>query len=163
MISIIVAADENNTIGKDNGLIWHLPDDLKFFKEKTLNHAIIMGRKTYESVGKPLPKRTNIIITRDRNFTAEGCIVVHSLEDALAQAAKVDENPFVVGGEQIYKMALPVADVVYLTRIHHKFNGDRHFPLLGEEWVETESVPHGIDEKHAHAFTFKKYIKRENE
>lgn len=160
MISIIVAADENNVIGKDNDLIWHLPNDLKFFKEMTSGHAIIMGRRTFESVGKPLPKRTNIIVTRDPTFNPEGCVVVHSLEDALAEAAKTDENPFVVGGEQIYRLALPLTDVVYLTRVHHEFEGDRHFPELGEEWLEVENVPHNMDEKHAYPFTFKTYKKR---
>ena len=160
MISIIVAADENNVIGKDNDLIWHLPNDLKFFKEKTSGHAIIMGRRTFESVGKPLPKRTNIIITRDTSFRPEGCVVVHSLEEALVEAAKTDENPFIVGGEQIYRLALPLTDVVYLTRIHHKFEGDRHFPELGDEWIKVENIPHPEDEKHAYPFTFKTYKKR---
>ena len=159
MISMIVAADENNVIGKDNQLIWHLPDDLKFFKQKTSGHCIIMGRHTFESVGKPLPKRTNIIITRDKNYAAEGCNVVHSLEDAL-ELAKEDDNPFIVGGEQIYRLALPMADQVYLTRVHHEFDGDRHFPELGYDWIETESIPHTTDEKHAYAFTFKTYEKR---
>lgn len=160
MISMIVAADENNVIGKDNQLIWHLPDDLKFFKQKTSGHCIIMGRNTFESVGKPLPNRTNIIITRDKNYAAEGCVVVHSLEAALEKAHEVDPNPFIVGGEQIYRLALPLAETIYLTRIHHEFEGDRHFPGLGDEWVETESIPHTTDEKHAYAFTFKTYEKR---
>lgn len=159
MISMIVAADENNVIGKDNQLIWHLPDDLKFFKAKTSGHAIIMGRNTFESVGKPLPKRTNIIITRDENYSAEGCVVVHSLEDALEKAHEVDPNPFIVGGEQIYRLGLPIADRVYLTRIHHTFEGDRHFPELNGEWKEVESVEHPSNEKHAHSFTFKTYEK----
>jgi dihydrofolate reductase len=159
MISIIVAASENNVIRKDNDLIWHLPDDLKFFKKMTSGHAIIMGRKTFESVGKPLPKRVNIIITRDTNFKQEGCVVVHSLEDALTEAAKTDENPFIVGGEQIYRLALLLTDVVYLTRIHHEFEGDRYFPELGVEWREVENIPHAADEKHTYAFTFKTYTK----
>ena len=157
MISMIVAADENNVIGKDNDLIWHLPDDLKFFKQMTSGHAIIMGRRTFESVGKPLPKRVNIIITRDESYNPEGCVVVHNLEDALAEAHKTDENPFIVGGEQIYRLALPKADIVYLTRVHHEFDGDRHFPELGNEWTETENEYHDIDEKHAFAFSIKTY------
>jgi dihydrofolate reductase len=160
MISMIVAADENNVIGKDNQLIWHLPDDLKFFKRMTSGHAIIMGRNTFESVGKPLPNRTNIIITRDENYTAEGCLVVHSLEEALTKAHEVDTDPFIVGGEQIYRLALPIANTVYLTRVHHEFDGDRQFPELGTEWIETESEPHQVDEKHAYAFTIKTYEKR---
>ena len=159
MISIIVAADENNVIGKDNDLIWHLPDDLRFFKEKTSGHAIIMGRKTFESVGRPLPKRTNIIITRDTNFSVEDCIVVDSLEKALEEAYKVDPNPFIVGGEQIYRLALPKAERIYLTRVHHQFDGDRHFPELDASWQEVESVPHPSDEKHAFSFTIKTYNK----
>lgn len=159
MISMIVAAAENNVIGKDNQLIWHLPDDLRFFKQKTSGHCIIMGRHTFESVGKPLPKRTNIIITRDKNYTIEGCHVVHSLEDAL-ELAKEDENPFIVGGEQIYRLALPIADEVFLTRVHAEFEGDRHFPELDDTWIETATEFHPADEKHEHSFTFKTYRKR---
>lgn len=158
MISIIVAADENNVIGKDNDLIWHLPNDLKFFKNLTSGHTIIMGRKTYESIGRPLPNRTTVIITRDRNYEAEGCVVVHSLTDALDKLKGADG--FVVGGEQIYRQALPITDKVYLTRVHHKFDGDRHFPELGNEWKEVASIPHSADEKHAYSFTFKTYEKR---
>jgi dihydrofolate reductase len=158
MISIIVAADENNVIGKDNDLIWHLPDDLKFFKNLTSGHPIIMGRKTYESIGKPLPDRTNIIITREGSFKAEGCVVVHSLDEAIRNAQ--DQDIFIVGGEQIYRLALPQTDRVYLTRIHHAFEGDRYFPSLGTEWIETESNEHCVDEKHAFPFTFKTYEKR---
>lgn len=158
MINIIVAADENNTIGKDNDLIWHLPDDLKFFKQKTSGHPIIMGRKTYESVGRPLPNRTNIIITRDKDYAVDGCVVVNSLDEAFSVAN--DDEIFVVGGAEIYKQALPVTDRVYLTRVHHTFDGDRFFPELGDEWQEVESVLHPIDEKHVHPFTFKTYIKR---
>jgi dihydrofolate reductase len=159
MISIIVAADENNVIGKDNDLIWHLPDDLKFFKKLTSGHAIVMGRKTFESIGRPLPNRTNIIITRDKKFEAEGCTVVHSLEDALARSAN-DNEVFIVGGDQIYRLTLPLADRIYLTRVHHQFDGDRHFPELGSEWKETQSELHPKDEKHPYTFTFKTYEKR---
>ena len=159
MVSIIVAADENNVIGKDNGLIWHLPDDLKFFKEKTNGHAIIMGRRTFESVGRPLPNRTNIVITRDKNFNPEGCVIVNSLEAAL-EIASGDDEPFIVGGEQIYRLALPFTDRVYLTRVHHSFEGDRYFPELGAEWKTVEKTEHGIDDKHAYSFTFISYEKR---
>ncbi len=160
MISMIVAADEQNVIGKDNQLIWHLPDDLKFFKQKTSGHAIIMGRNTFESVGRPLPNRTNIIITRDRTYSAEGCEVVHSLEMALDIAKKVDDNPFIVGGEQIYRLALPIANQVFLTRIHHSFEGDRHFPELDDAWKETSAEFHPTDDKHAHSFTIYTYQKQ---
>jgi len=159
MISIIVAADENNVIGKDNDLIWHLPDDLKYFKKLTSGNTIIMGRKTHESIGKALPNRTNIIITRDENYTAEGCTIVHSLDDALAICNK-EEEAFIVGGEQIYRLALFLTDRVYLTRVHHAFDGDRHFPELDDDWKETESEFHANDEKHKYAFTYQTYEKR---
>ncbi len=153
MLSLIVAADRNNVIGKDNALIWHLPNDLRYFKEKTTGHAIIMGRRTFESVGKPLPNRRNIIITRNPGFKAEGCEVVTSLEAAMALVNPQDEN-FIVGGEEIYRQALPLADRVYLTRIDHAFEGDRHFPELGPEWELTASTEGVLDEKNQFAHTF---------
>jgi dihydrofolate reductase len=153
MLSIIVAADRNNVIGKDNALIWHLPNDLRYFKEKTTGHAIIMGRRTFDSVGKPLPNRRNIIITRNPGFKAEGCEVVTSLEAAMALVNPQDEN-FIVGGEEIYRQALPLADRVYLTRIDHAFEGDRHFPELGPEWELTASTEGVLDEKNQFAHTF---------
>lgn len=159
MISIIVATDEQNVIGKDNELIWHLPDDLKFFKQLTSGHSIIMGRKTFESIGRPLPNRTNIIITNDQHYKAEGCHVVHSLNDAL-RICEHDNERFVVGGEQIYRLALPFATRVYLTRVHHSFEGDRHFPELGSEWEAVEKLDHAADDKHAYSFTFITYEKR---
>jgi dihydrofolate reductase len=153
MLSIIVAADRNNVIGKDNALIWHLPNDLRYFKEKTTGHAVIMGRRTFESVGKPLPNRRNIIITRNPGFKAEGCEVVTSLEAAMALVNPQDEN-FIVGGEEIYRQALPLADRVYLTRIDHAFEGDRHFPELGPEWNVVEERDGIVDERNAFAHTF---------
>ncbi|MFC2175860.1 dihydrofolate reductase [Bacteroidota bacterium] len=156
MISIIVAADENNVIGKDNDLIWHLPDDLKYFKKLTSGNVIIMGRKTHESIGKALPNRTNIVITRDKTYKAENCTVVHALNEAIA-AANTKAETYIVGGEQIYRLALPIADRVYLTRVHHAFEGDRSFPQLGGEWEEVESDFHPSDENHKHAFTFITY------
>lgn len=159
MISMIVAADENNVIGKDNQLIWHLPDDLRFFKKMTSGHAIIMGRQTFESVGKPLPKRTNIIITRDTSYQADGCVIAHSLAEALDKAMEVDPNPFIVGGEQIYRLALPIAETIYLTRIHSEFEGDRKFPELDNAWNEIKREHHPVDEKHQYSFTFKTFKK----
>lgn len=160
MINIIVAAAENNVIGKNNDLIWHLPDDLKFFRATTSGHPIIMGRKTYESVGRPLPKRTNIIITSDKDYTADGCVIVHSLKEALEVSD--DTEQFVVGGEQIYRLALPLADRVYLTRVHATPNGDRFFPELGTEWKQTAEEFHPADETHEHAFTFFTFVKQRN-
>src|ERR1700741_1047934 len=113
ILSIIVAIDENYGIGKDNQLMWHLPADLKFFKEKTMGHHMIMGRKTYESIGKPLPGRTTVIITRDKNYRAEGCIVVHSLEEAI-EKAKIngDTEAMITGGAEIYRQAIPLTDII---------------------------------------------------
>lgn len=158
MLSIIVAADRNNVIGKDNALIWHLPNDLRYFKEKTTGHAIIMGRRTFESVGKPLPNRRNIIITRNPDFKADGCEVVTSLNEALQLVSPDDEN-FIVGGEDIYRQALPVTNRVYLTRIDHAFEGDRHFPQLGAEWELTEQTQGIVDDRNAFAHTFQTFTR----
>src|SRR5882757_2752929 len=134
--SIVVAVSQNHAIGKDNKLLWYLPNDLKHFKEITTGHTIIMGRKTYESVGKPLPNRRNIIITR-QDITIEGCEVVKSIEDALALCANEDEV-FIVGGAEIYKLAMSKTDRIYLTIIHHSFDADTLFPEIDYmEWKET--------------------------
>jgi dihydrofolate reductase len=141
-ISIIVVVAENGAIGFDNHLLCHISEDLKRFKSLTLGHHIIMGRKTYESVGKPLPGRINIVITRQENFRAEGCLVVKSLEDAL-ELAKQDSEVFIVGGGEIYRQALSITDKIYLTRIHAGLAGDTFFPELNLlEWA-TESVQKG--------------------
>jgi dihydrofolate reductase len=139
-ISIIVAVAENQAIGYNNQLLWRLKEDLQRFKSLTMGHHIIMGRKTYESIGKPLPGRTSVVITRDLNFKAEGCRVVHSLEEAL----KVEDSEvFIIGGAEIYNQALPLADKIYLTRIHASFPGDTFFPELDlNEWA-SESVEKG--------------------
>ena len=135
MITIIAAIAANNALGRDNQLIWHLPADLKRFKKVTLNHCIIMGRKTYESLGKPLPKRTNIVVTRDPAYSADGCIIVNSLEDALI-TAKTDPNPYILGGAEIYKQALEFADVLDLTFVHANFEADAFFPEIDKNvWI----------------------------
>lgn len=153
MLSIIVAVAENNVIGKDNDLIWHLPRDLKHFKETTTGHYVIQGRKTYESYGKPLPNRTNVIITRDKDYTAGGCIVVHSLEEALKEA-KNDAEPFIIGGGRIYEQALPLVDRIYLTKIHHSFEGDTYFPEIDlDEWEITDKRDFETDEKNIYPFS----------
>ncbi len=153
MLSIIVAVGKNNVIGKDNQLVWHLPRDMKHFKETTTGHYIIMGRKTFESNGRPLPNRTNVIITRDKDYKAEGCVVVHSLEEAV-NLAKDDPEPFVIGGGVIYKLAMPIVDRIYLTQIHHKFEGDTFFPEINmDDWNETEKRDFEPDEKNKYAFT----------
>ncbi len=130
MISIIVAVDEKRGIGKDNTLPWHIPEDLKRFKNLTSGHPIIMGRKTFESIGKPLPNRTNIIITRDANYSSMGTFVTHSLEDALhlAQGAPGSEEIFVIGGGQIFQQALPIVGRIYLTLVKGIFPADVFFP-----------------------------------
>lgn len=135
-ISLIVAATNQNVIGGDNTLLWHIPEDLQFFKSKTAGHPIIMGRKTYDSIGRPLPKRTNIVITRNANWQAEGVITTTSLADALKTANLLDtDEVFVIGGGTIYEAALQFATCVYLTRIHSDYKGDTYFPPLPEaQW-----------------------------
>ncbi|MFO7828393.1 MAG: dihydrofolate reductase [Bacteroidales bacterium] len=153
MLSIIVAVAENNVIGKDNDLIWHLPRDLKHFKETTTGHYIIMGRKTFESNGRPLPNRTNVVITRDKNYSAEGCIVVHSLEEAIKEA-KSDPEAFIIGGGKIYELALPLVDRIYLTKIHHYFDGDTYFPEIDmDRWEVTDKLDFVPDEKNKYPFS----------
>jgi len=158
MIKLIVAKASNNVIGDKNNLIWHLPNDLKHFKNLTTGHPIIMGRKTYESLGRPLPNRTNIIITRDQNFIDDQIIITHSLEQALAKANEIQEDVFVIGGGEIYKQAMEYVDVIYLTEVHHEFNGDTYFPEIDEEsFEEVERVHHMKDEKHPYSYSFITY------
>ncbi len=154
MITIIAAIAENNALGKDNQLILHLPADLKRFKQVTLNHHIIMGRKTFESLGKPLPNRTTIIITRNKNYSAKGCIVVNSLKKAI-EASKNDENPYILGGAEIYKQAMEIADKLDLTFVHHKFEADAFFPVIDTKiWKETSREDFKADEKNKYNFSF---------
>ena len=152
-ISIVVAISENHVIGKDNKLLWHLPNDLKHFKEITTGHTIIMGRKTYESVGKPLPNRRNIIITRQA-ITIPGCEVVNSIEAALVLCA--DENEvFIVGGAEIHKQAIKLTDRIYLTVVHKEFEGDSFFPKINkDEWKEVSHEDHESDHKNPLPYSF---------
>lgn len=161
-LTIIVAAGENNAIGKDNDLIWHLSDDLKHFKALTNNHHIIMGRKTFESFPKPLPNRTHIVITRQADYKVpSGVIVVNSFHDAI-DAAKSDQQPFIIGGGEIYKQAMPLVGKLEITRVHSTFeNADTFFPEIDEnQWKETNRTTHDADEKHAHAFSFITYLRK---
>ncbi|MCK4561753.1 MAG: dihydrofolate reductase [Flavobacteriaceae bacterium] len=159
MITIIAAVAKNNALGKDNQLIWHLPADLKRFKKVTLGHHIIMGRKTFESLGKPLPNRTTIIITRNTNYLAEGCIIVNSLDEAI-NAAKADENPFILGGAEIYKQALEIADVLDLTFVHYEFEADAFFPKIDfSNWKEVSREDFKADDKNKYNYSFVKYLK----
>jgi len=160
-VTIIVAAAENNAIGKDNQLIWHLSDDLKRFKKLTSGHHIIMGRKTFESFPKPLPNRTHVVITRQENYEVpEGVIVVNSLADAI-DVAKNDSQAFIIGGGEIYRQALLFADKIELTRVHHNFEADTFFPELDNtQWKEVSNVFHPKDEKHEYEFSFITYQKQ---
>ncbi|WP_297509013.1 dihydrofolate reductase [Flavobacterium sp.] len=160
MITLIAAAAENNALGKDNQLLWHLPDDFKRFKSLTTGNYIIMGRKTFESFPKPLPNRTHIIITRQLDYAYEGCIVVHSLEEALALCLPTEEN-FVIGGAEIYHQALPFANKVELTRVHASFEADAFFPEIdNSHWNCVYEELHPTDEKHKYSFTFQTFLKR---
>lgn len=153
-IAIIVAAAENGVIGSRNQLPWRLPDDLKRFKALTLGKPVLMGRRTFESIGQPLPGRTNIVVTRRSDLAIEGCIVVGSLEAGLAAAAEAPEIA-VIGGAQIFEQALPRTDTIHLTRVHARVAGDVYFPaLVPGEWHETETEYHPADDRHPHAFTF---------
>ena len=158
-LTIIVAAGEENAIGKDNDLIWHLSDDLKRFKSLTNGHHIIMGRKTFESFPKPLPNRTHIVITRQDNYKVpDGVIVVNNMDDAL-DAARKDKQPFIIGGGEIYKQAMSFVDRIEITRVHHSFpDADTYFPEIDTLiWKETARKEHTKDDKHKFAFTFLTY------
>jgi dihydrofolate reductase len=155
-ISLVVAASDNHAIGKDNQLLWHLPKDMRFFKNTTWALPILMGRKTFESLGnKVLPGRMNMIITRQANKEYEGAKVVTSLEQAIELAKQNDYNELmVIGGGEIYQMAMPLANTIYLTRVHTNIEGDTYFPALGAEWMLESSEPQLADEKHAFDFDF---------
>jgi len=154
---MIAAVAENFALGKDNELVWHLPDDFKRFKQLTTNHYIIMGRKTFESFPKPLPNRTHVIITRQQDYAAEGCLVVANLADALAMVPK-DENAFVIGGGEIYALALPFTDVIELTKVHAHFEADTFFPEIdAKQWKLVSEEYHPKDEKHLFDFTYETY------
>jgi dihydrofolate reductase len=154
IISLIAAMDKNRVIGKGGKLPWNLPADMKYFKDKTLGKPIIMGRKTYESLGKPLPNRKNIIITHDQDYKAEGCIVVHSAEEAL-KAAEGNEEVMIIGGSQIYKELLPKANRMYLTIVDADFEGDAFFLEYDvKEWKETAYEEHERDAENQYNYTF---------
>ena len=159
LVTIIVAASENNVIGNNNKLIWHLSDDLKRFKNLTKDHHVIMGRKTFESMPRALPNRTNIVITRKENYIAENAIVTNSLESALKIASN-DAQPFIIGGGEIYTIALNISDRIELTRVHHNFEGDTTFPEIDKEkWIESNRIERKNDETHSYDFTFITYDK----
>lgn len=154
LVSLLAAVADNGTIGRDSRLPWHLPDDLRRFKSLTLGKPILMGRRTFESIGKPLPGRTNLVLTRSREWARPGAAVVHSLGEALERAGEVPEV-VVVGGAEIYRLALPRAQRIYLTRVHARIEGDTVFPALDErEWREAAREEHPADERHAYAMSF---------
>ncbi len=162
MIKILVAFDENRVIGKNNALIWHLPADLQRFKTLTTGHVIIMGRKTYESIGRPLPNRTTIAITRQETFNPEGILVSHSLEEAILKAKSISrEDIYIVGGAEIYQMSLAVADQILVTQLHDIFDGDTYFPEIPLDTWEIVSREKGItDEKNKFQYSFLTYQKK---
>jgi len=154
-ISVAVAIGENFAIGKNNQLLWQMPADLKFFKQTTSGHTVIMGRKTFDSVGKPLPNRRNIVITRDTTLKIEGVEVVNGLNEALAITQNEQKPVFIIGGAEIYRQALPKTDTLYLTTIHHTFDADTFFPEFDRnEWEVVSSEPHQADEKNKYDYTF---------
>ncbi|MCK5700078.1 MAG: dihydrofolate reductase [Cyclobacteriaceae bacterium] len=163
MIKIIMAAiAKNNVIGKDNNLIWHLPADLRFFKQTTKGHTLIMGRKTFESLGNPLPHRDTLVVTRYATYTSEGITVIHSLESALAYAEKNRlEKVFILGGGEIYRQSMDIADKLIITEVHAEFEGDTYFPEIDTEmWKEIHREEHKADEKNKYNFAFVEYVRR---
>jgi len=163
-ISMIAALARNGTIGKANDLPWHLPDDMKFFMQTTKGHHVIMGRKNYESLPekfRPLPNRTSIVVTRQRDYKAPGCTVVHHLEEGIKMAEKNEEQElFIIGGSEIYKLGMPFADKLYLTEIDADIEGDTFFPLYKkEDWHEISRQHHDADDRHQYAFDFVIYKK----
>ena len=161
MITIIAAVANNNVLGKNNELIWHIPADLKRFKKQTSGHHIIMGRKTFESLGKPLPNRVNVIISRNNNFsTPEGCVLVNSLEEAL-EIAKNDSNPFIIGGAQIYAEGIKFADKLDLTHVYHDFEGDVFFPEIDMNiWEEISREHFEAGEESNYNYSFVSYRRK---
>jgi dihydrofolate reductase len=160
MITLIAAVADNNAIGAKNSLMWHLPNDFKRFKEITSGHYIIMGRKTFESFPKPLPNRTHVIVSRQKDFSYENCIVVHDLDAALSVCPK-SETVFIIGGGEIYKQSIYIADRLDITRVHNSFKADTFFPEIDlKKWNLISSVFNSKDEKHAYDYTFQNYERK---
>ena len=164
MTTIVVAMGEKNEIGADNQLLWHLPKDLKHFKDITSGHPIIMGRKTYESIGKALPNRTNIVISRKKNWFEEGILIVGSIKEAVKFAKKIDEDVFIIGGGNIYEQTMEVADKLEVTLVKAELKADTFFPKIDPKiWKLTEEVFHEKDEKNQYDFSFQTYEKIQTE
>lgn len=163
MITLVVAMGLNGEIGADNQLLWHLPKDLKHFKEITSGHPVIMGRKTYESIGKPLPNRTNIVVSRRNNWFEEGVLIVGSLKEALKFAKKIDENIFIIGGGDIYRQTIETADRLEVTLVKASIKAEIHFPAIDEKiWTKTAETCFEKDEKHAYEFCFQTWERKNN-
>ena len=161
MITIIAAIGNNNELGKDNDLIWHLPADLKRFKKVTTGHTIVMGRNTFESIGQPLPNRRSVIITRNKDYQQEGCVVVHSLEEAI-ELMKDEEMACIIGGAQIYQEAMQkqLVDQLDITKVHEDFEADVYFPEIKDsEWTLFSNETHTPDEKNKYTYSFLQYSK----
>ncbi len=161
---MIAAMGQNRVIGKDNDIPWHLPDDFQYFKNTTKGHYVLMGRKNFESLPprfKPLPDRPNVVITRNKQYQAEGAVVVNSLEQAIEKAKMKDETEaFIIGGGEIYQLGLDLADTIYLTEINGSFEGDTHFPEFDKTiWQETSRQHHPADDRHQFSFDFVVYKK----
>lgn len=160
MIILIAAVAQNNAIGLNNDLLWHLPNDFKRFKTLTTGHYIIMGRKTFESFPKPLPNRTHIVISRQDNYNPNGCIVVKNINEAIGICPK-DENIYIIGGGEIYNLSMQLSDKIELTRVYENFEADTFFPEINpEEWIITKSEPQLKDEKHLFDYTYETYVRK---
>ena len=160
MITIIAAIGENNELGKDNELVWHLPDDFKRFKNYTTGHHIIMGRKTFESFPKLLPNRTHVVITRNVSYKKEGVVTVTNMNEAISRTQN-DNQPFIIGGGEIYKIGLEFADKIELTRVHGTFDADTFFPEIPEsKWQLIADEYHNKDDRHNYAFTYETWVKK---
>jgi dihydrofolate reductase len=159
-LSLVAALSENRVIGRDNRVPWHLPEDLRRFKALTIGHWVIMGRRTFESIGLPLRERTTIVLTTRDDFHAEGVLVARSLDEAIAMAGDQEEI-FILGGEAVYREALPRADRMYLTIVHANVEGDTHYPEFDEsQWSAIDEERHEADDRHAYAFTFRTYARK---
>ena len=166
-VALIVAMDVERGIGRDNDLMWHLPDDMRFFKEQTSGHIVVMGRKNWESIPekfRPLPNRENAVLTRNQDFSADGCVVFHSLDQCFSfYQAEQTRTIFIIGGGEIYRAALAseLIDEMFITYVHAAFGADTFFPELQESnWEENTLIEHPKDERHASAFTIKHYVKK---
>ncbi|MGE6259114.1 dihydrofolate reductase [Heyndrickxia sporothermodurans] len=157
LVSLIVAMDLNRVIGNKNDLPWRLPKDWQYLKETTMGHPLIMGRKNFDSIGKPLPGRRNIVLTRDQTFLINGCEIAHSIEEVF-HLCKTEEEIFIFGGEQIYKLFLPYVQKMYITKIHHEFKGDTFFPIIHfDEWNEIYKKNGITDKENPFIYSFHIY------